>query len=108
MWTKSRQSHFLVIQIKTNEKFGFSIPISLLVIDQIMVSLSDLVSFMEDILPGVRIPWQSWDKNKKRVEFKLSIVLAMVREILSELRSYGTWRMVEIDTEEAKVDIRFL
>ena len=111
MWTKLRQSHFLLIKIKAKGHFKLTLPVSLWTVDQLVESLTDLICFFEDILPrsAMLIPWKSWDKsNNSSQRIKISKILIMVREILNELRSYGNWRIVEIDTEDAKVDIQFL
>lgn len=111
MWTKLRQSHFLLIKIKAKGYFKLTLPVSLWTVDQLIESLTDLIGFIEDILPqkATMIPWRSWDKSTNSSQrVKVSNILTMVREVLTELRSYGNWRMVEIDTEDAKVDIQFL
>lgn len=98
----------MLIQIKTKGSIGFSIPISLFAIEQLMDSLLDLISLVEDIAPGARISWKSWGKHRNGYHYKLSTIFILVKDILNELRSYGRWRMVEIDTEDAKVNIQFL
>lgn len=108
MWIR-RRSYFLVIRIQAPGRLNIMIPVSLVVLEQLLVAWFELVDVVRDLFPvhRLRFPWSGLAARSGRKELSVGDILALLRSLWSELRSYGRWKMVDIESEEARVEIRF-
>jgi hypothetical protein len=95
------RSFFMLVRIHFRHH-GFGFPIPLYLIDQTLEVIGDLVWFFEKIFNG----WVNHHYLNSSPQFKYwkhtasspSKALQLCREIIRELRSYGKWRFVEVET----------
>jgi len=97
--SNKRKSYFLLIRVKVKHRIGFIIPIPLMVIDEAvgaMVYMSSLIMLVCRLFCG-----------NIKVCGLVKTFIELVPVIVSEIRHYGRLKLVEVDTEEAKVSIDF-
>lgn len=109
MWTKRRRSYFLLIRIRAPKRVNIILPLSLVALEQILIAFFDLASVAKDLFPvrWLRIPMRKGSVGLRGKELSLGEILALLREVWVEMRSYGQWKMVDIESEDARVEIRF-
>ncbi|HYH03020.1 MAG TPA: hypothetical protein VEC37_07970 [Bacillota bacterium] len=112
MWTNRRKSHFLMIWFQTAESRKFVLPIALMVLDQLFNALFELADFLEHILPSHRLVISCThgksDTGRKELHTSdIGAILGLIREFWQEIRGYGRWEVVRIESEEAQVKIEF-
>ena len=101
----------MLIRVKVGSRgLNINIPISLFVLDQTFDALEDLLWVWEKLffnrMARKHLRNHAHSKNFiKRMKFEgaPSQVLGLCREIIDELRSYGRWRMVEVEVNRPKV-----
>jgi hypothetical protein len=112
MWNKYR-SFFMLVRVRT-EQIHFSFPLALFLLDQTFDVLSDLVWLWERVIPSgaIRIPRRSQSAGVTALDSDYAIipsqVLQLCREVVTELRGYGNWRMVEVEAGEVRVYVDFV
>lgn len=94
MWSKKRSS-FLLIRCSPGGIKSFTIPIPLWVIDTTLEAVADL-AMVGDLFLRM---------GGKRLN--LNFFVRMSIELINELRRYGRWQMMRVETEKAKVYIDF-
>lgn len=97
-----RKSIFLLIDLKpSREGKRLVLPISLLALDDMLTSLGHLARLVLWLVPGVT----------RKMEASLGIDPEMAIDtasgVLSELRSCGSWTMVDVKSRGTRVLIRF-
>lgn len=100
----------MMIRVKPgSEGININIPISLLVLDQTFDALEDLVWLWEKLFSNSmsRTHWHDNDRfaqllTKMNLAGAPSQLLGLCREVIDELRSYGRWRMVEVEINNPK------
>ncbi len=106
MWTK-RPSLFMMVRIRAGGKGRFLIPIPLFVLGQALEAASDLVWLAKAIRPGWFADLAGCSDGLAGKAVSPSQALEALRHFLGELRGYGRWRMVEVETEKAEIHIDF-
>lgn len=102
----NRPSMFILIRICPRKKFAFVLPISLWVINETLSAVANLVQMAEKFIPA-RI-WAepaSSEHTPKSCPRRPSLIIDMCLGFIHELQRYGRLRMVEVDTDDAKVYI---
>lgn len=95
-----RKSLFLVVRVKTSKmKRGLFIPMPLFVFDEVVRGLADLAELLMWLAPGLerRV---SAHVGPRPVEW-----IRMVADIIPELRAYGRWTLVEVESADTRVYI---
>lgn len=105
----------MLVRVSHGNGFNITIPISLLVLDQTFDALEDLVWLVEKLFLRWIFRARCLDDPYVKHEHFLtraniaeapSHVLRLCREMIDELRSYGRWRMVEVEVPSARVKDR--
>jgi hypothetical protein len=109
------KSNFLLIRIKIRKKkkWGFMFPIPLFIISELIDAIEDLSLFFGNII----LPFnKKKDEHQIRqcIQDKASLRYNNLKELTTmfslfwdDLRSYGKWKMVDIDTGDIFVSIEF-
>src|SRR5512140_1349146 len=112
MWNKYR-SFFMLVRVH-NEQIHFSFPLALFLLDQTFDILSDLVWLWERFIPNgaIPIPRRSRNNGITALDSDYAIVpsqvLQLCRDVITELRSYGNYRMVEAEVGQVRVYVDFV
>lgn len=111
MWTRNNgyRSFFMMVRIRAGKGFLIPIPIPLFLLDQTLDAVEDLAWLAEKfVIPGVVRSGNRQDQNSKSFRHWMdhpgspSEVVKLCRRIIEELRRYGKWRMVEVETRDPK------
>lgn len=81
------------------------LPVSLAAIDQLLRAGEELAEVIEDLLPTQLT--RNFKFNKCQSGWSIVACFKLFRKLWDEVRSYGSWRMVEIEDDENAVEIRF-
>lgn len=112
MSTKHYRSSFMLVRIQHGGLRKIIIPLPLFVLDETIKALADLM-----VLPDLLFPsWQQKIHQKlvgkkwyKEIQPQSSLrdIVNLFRSLFNELRQYGRWRMVEVESGKDKVYIDF-
>ena len=86
----------MLVKIRLRKGMGFIIPIPFYALDTVIGAIEDIAWLSESF-----IGFGFFSKKP------ISGIISVVREIISELRQYGRWSMIQVDTEDAKVFVDF-
>ena len=99
----------MLVRIKLIGKMGFMVPIPFYVLDIIVDAIGDL-AWVADLSRPIglnklqkHLTHHGWGHIGKQISF--AKVLNIFQELISELRKYGRWRLVEVKTEDVQVSI---
>lgn len=93
-----RKSLFLVVRVKKPEmKRGLLIPLPLFVLDEVVQGLADMAELLMWLAPGLRRR-VSAHLGPHPVEW-----IRTVAGIIPELRAYGRWTLVEVESANTRV-----
>jgi len=95
MWTKKYRSQLLLVSIKT-DGFRLTLPLSLYVLEELVNSLCDLLELADYIIP-----------RTGKVHFRVVMIAKICRTMISELRNYGRWEMVEVEAANTRIHVGF-
>lgn len=96
MWNK-RRSFFIWVKIKTSSRFGLAFPLMMPVIEETLEEIHESFSLLKPLLKGVKPP----------VGAALDIPRAGL-EMIREVRCLGPCSLVEVQSNDVKVDIRLV
>lgn len=88
------------------------IPIPFFVLDTTIQAIADLAIIIDLFLP-IRIKRPYTENSHRRTligygdRVPINIIVKQCMELVNELRRYGRWRMVQVETEEMRVYIDF-
>lgn len=102
MWS-NRPSLFLLVRISFGGTRSLVIPIPLFVVDITLDAVADLALVADLFAP-------LWRRGLKHSWFRmpsLAALLGVCAEFFNELRRYGRWRMVEVETDKVRVYVDF-
>lgn len=107
MWNnlKGYRSFFMLVRVQVKSGFSLTIPIPLFLLDQTFEVFEDLAWLAEKLVLRWAIPLDSNFPNSRHFcrwtggTGAPSQILKLCREIIWELRCYGKWRMVEVETQ---------
>lgn len=105
MWTKHR-SFFLLILIKQKQKIRLFIPLALPVLDVTLASLRDSLDFWEGLFPDLFRRMMSQDKGESNKKLKLTALFTLFINLIRELRSYGSYEIVQVEDDKYHISIR--
>lgn len=106
MLNKDYRSLFMLIRVRLGKHKKIVIPLPLFVFEETIIAIFDLF-----LLPDLFYPiWQKKLQKHMRgwapkVTFGQAINLLL--NFFDELRKHGRWRMVEVETEKARIYIDF-
>lgn len=108
MWTE-RRSLFLLLRFGAAGKTGFVFPISLPLLAETVDVLADLALLGDLLFPGLtrRIGRRKGGEAPGREALSLSRIVRLVGGLLSELRRYGRWRMVDVEAGGSEISLDF-
>ena len=113
MLTDPGLSRFLLVKIKIPNKFKFTIPIAFIVFDDLLDVLEDWMWLFEMLVPHWKIKANNFLQNHshtKHISWSVEIITSLCKlpgGLLYELRKYGKWKLVEVDTSDAYVSVEF-
>ena len=94
----------MMVRVNDGKGHNFALPISLLVLDQTFDALEDLAWVVEKLFLRWAVPIHSHhNHHHERFPYWANLaeapsrVLSLCRELIDELRSYGRWRMLEVE-----------
>lgn len=93
-----RKSLFLVVRVKTPKmKRGLFIPMPLFVIDEVVGGLADLAELWVRLTPGPKRR-DAAHLGPHPIEW-----IRTVAGIIPELRAYGRWTLVEVESKDTRI-----
>jgi len=95
MWNKRQLSQLLLVKINTGD-FRLTLPISLLVLEDLVNSLGDLLELADLFIPG-----------SAKLPFRLAWLAQFSRTMLAEMRSYGRWDLLEVEVPDTRIYVKF-
>ncbi len=98
MSTKARPSWFILVRVRKAGGMGFTLPIPLALFGEVLEALSDLARLAEAVSLGC---------SRRSAGVSASGALDFCRSVVSAVRRYGQWRMVEVDTDGYSVAVDF-
>ena len=109
MLTRSAMSQIMLIKIKGNRKFKFSIPITFGVVDELLDVLEDWIWIFEGLFPS----WKKWAVNftgdhLAMKEFSLEIAYGLIVDIFNEMRKHKGCKLLEVDTDVITLTVQLL
>lgn len=109
MWTERRRSWFMLVRVKTAGKTGFVFPFSLPVLEEAVAVLADLALVGDLLFPGWlhRFSQGGEEEQRRKPCFFLSQAVRLIGAVFPELRRYGRWQMVEVETGGQKISVEF-
>jgi hypothetical protein len=112
MWIKQQtgyRSFFMLVRIGFGNGSTIPVPIPLFLLDQTLDAVEDLVWLAEILFLRWAVPTSNRDCNyPHHARHWTNYIgaptkaLRLCREIIWELRRYGKWRMVEVETRDPK------
>ncbi len=112
MWNKpifSYRSFFMVVRLGFGSGITIPIPIPLFLLDQTLDAVEDLAWLAEKLFLRWTVLLSDKDCYSRYHARRWSHfagaptqALRLCREIIRELRRYGKWRMVEVETDDPK------
>jgi len=103
---KKSRSFFLLVRVQTpSARFCFPVPLYLFSLT--LELMSDFFLVIDHLCPGWFDRLISHKKNhcKKVSNLKPTQMLTLAQQLLSELRHYGRWRMVEVEVPAKKTRV---
>lgn len=92
-----RRNFFIWVKIRTSARFGFAFPLIIPVIEETLEEVHEFLSLWKPLLKGVKPP----------VRAAMDIPRAGL-EMIREVRCLGPCSLVEVHSEDVKVDIRLV
>jgi hypothetical protein len=113
MWIKPSCITFLLIRFRIKEYPGFVIPISLHTFEELIEAAKDLFWLIERLFPLRQKPYaQLWNNCQEshlfKYHFSFTSFLSQCGVFLDEIKKYGKWKVMEIDTDEIFISIDVL
>lgn len=96
MWNR-RRNWWLWLKVRTSSRRGFGVPLLLPVLEETMEELYDFMSLWKPLLRRAKSP----------VAAVFNILQAAL-ELIREVRQLGPCTLVDVRTEDVRVDIRLV
>lgn len=115
MWN-NRQSQLLLVRLSRGGMRRLVIPIPLFVLDLTLAAFSDLICLGDSLVPQWRrkAGWfnrssygGSYGGSSGKGRISAGELLESGLHLFRELRKYGRWRMVEVQSDQVRVSIDF-
>jgi hypothetical protein len=99
----------MLVRVRVGDGLLIPVPIPLFLLDQTLDIIEDLAWLAEKfVFPGMARSGRRDDQDRKN--FRLwfdpagspTLAVKLCREMIGELRSYGKWRMVEVEARHPK------
>lgn len=92
-----KQNAFIWFKIRTSSRFGFAFPLMLPVLEETLEELNEFLSLVKPLVKGINpTAGAAFD------------ILRAGLELLREIRWLGPCNLVEVQSEEVKVNIRLV
>lgn len=109
MLTRLALSQIMLIKIKHGKKMKFTIPVVLVVFDELLEILEDWIWIFEGLFPS----WKQKSlyfggKDNAILEFSLRAAFGLVEGVFFELRKHRDYKMVEVDAKDVYFSIELL
>jgi len=102
----------MLIKIKQDRRIGFNIPITFVVLEDLIEAFEDWIWAFERLFPKWNKKLISWGEgsmvyNMPGQNFSLGLIFKIIHELFYELRKHGRWKVVEVDTKDVYVTVEF-
>lgn len=95
-----RRSLWMLIRVRT-EQMGITVPLPLFVLDLTLEALEDLFWLADRLVPGLTRRLAIQNARHVPEPFEIRPLIGLCRDLLRELRRYGSWRMVAVEIPPA-------
>lgn len=105
MWNKS--ARLLMLRIKVQKRWGFTLPVTIWVVDEFLEALTDLAWVGELVIKRVPLPQD--EKAREHLNWVKTIspsgIIAMMHNIFKDLSKYKGLDLVDVEAGEVQVKI---